>query len=119
MEMKATAFLINTSRGPVVDGAALAEALREGRIAGAGLDVFETEPVPQDEPLLALRDQTIIAPPGLCWTDECFGLIGQSACRSILAVASGHLPEYIVNHGATTHPRLLEKLNLYAKRATG
>ena len=117
--MQKHAYLINTARGPIVDQQALTRALEQGQIAGAGLDVFETEPVPQDEPLLALRDQTIIAPHGLCWTDECFGLIGQSACRSILAVASGHLPEYIVNHGATTHPRLLEKLNLYAKRATG
>lgn len=51
--MKKGAFVLNASRGGVVDEAALAEALREGTIAGAGLDVYETEPLPQDSPLLA------------------------------------------------------------------
>jgi phosphoglycerate dehydrogenase-like enzyme len=48
--MRPTAYLVNTSRGPIVDEAALQSALREGRIAGAGLDVFETEPLPVDDP---------------------------------------------------------------------
>ncbi|HWC28860.1 MAG TPA: D-2-hydroxyacid dehydrogenase family protein [Dehalococcoidia bacterium] len=59
--MKPTAFLINTSRGPIVDEAALIETLREKRIAGAGLDVFDEEPLPQDHPFLKL-DNTLITP---------------------------------------------------------
>ena len=115
--MKESAYLINTARGPIVDQQALTRALQRGQIAGAGLDVFETEPVSQDEPVLALTDQTIVAPHGLCWTDECFRLIGRSACRSLVEVASGHLPQHLVNPQAAEHPRFQEKLNRY--RAIG
>jgi D-3-phosphoglycerate dehydrogenase len=59
--MRPTAYLINTSRGPVVDEPALIEALSEHRIAGAALDVFEVEPLPSDSPLRAL-DGCLLAP---------------------------------------------------------
>ena len=59
--MKPTAVLINTSRGPVHDEAALIDALREGRIAAAGLDVFEQEPVAPDNPLLSM-DNVVVTP---------------------------------------------------------
>jgi phosphoglycerate dehydrogenase-like enzyme len=56
--MKPTALLINTSRGPIVDEAALISALRSGSIAGAGLDVFDTEPLPRDHPLRTMSNVT-------------------------------------------------------------
>ncbi len=60
-QMKPTAFLVNTSRGPIVDEAALVEALRAGQIAGAGLDVYGTEPLPADSDLLGLEN-TVLTP---------------------------------------------------------
>ena len=59
--MKPTAYLINTSRGPIIDEAALLAALREKKIAGAGLDVFDIEPLPHDHPLRKM-DNVVLTP---------------------------------------------------------
>jgi D-3-phosphoglycerate dehydrogenase len=57
--MKPTAFLINTSRGPIIDEAALIAALRQRKIAGAGLDVFDVEPLPLDHPFRKMNNVVI------------------------------------------------------------
>jgi D-3-phosphoglycerate dehydrogenase len=101
--MKPTAFFINTARGPVVDEAALTEALASRRIAAAALDVFEQEPTPSDNPLLRM-DNVIVAPHAVCHTDECMRLLGESAFRSVLDLAHGRRPNHIVNPQALSHP---------------
>ncbi len=115
--MKPTAYLINTARGPIVDQQALTTALRERRIQGAALDVFEHEPVDPNDPLLRL-DNVILAPHGICWTDECFRGNGTSACESILDVAAGRVPRYVVNRAALDSPRLQAKLRRHAEGGT-
>lgn len=110
--MKPTAYLINTARGPIVDQSALTAALQAGGIQGAALDVFEQEPIAPDDPLLQL-DNVILGPHGICWTDECFRGNGTSACESILAVASGQIPRYVVNRAVTESPLLKQKLARY------
>ena len=107
--MKPTAYLINVARGPIVDQAALTAALREGRIQGAALDVFEQEPVDPDDPLLRL-DNVIVTPHAICWTDECFLGNGRGAIGSILDVAAGRTPRHVVNRSALEHPRLKTRL---------
>ncbi|MGH2458650.1 MAG: hydroxyacid dehydrogenase [Chloroflexota bacterium] len=113
--MKPTAYLINTARGPIVDQRALTEALREGRIQGAAIDVFEEEPVDPNDPILTLEN-VIVTPHAICWTDECFLGNGRSACESILRVAAGQLPRYVVNREVADHPRLRARLRGYAGR---
>jgi phosphoglycerate dehydrogenase-like enzyme len=103
--LKSSSFLINVARGPIIDQAALTKVLLERRIAGAGLDVFEKEPIDADDPLLAL-DNVIVSPHGICWTDEIFRGNGRSACRSILDVAAGRVPAYVVNRDVIDRPHL-------------
>jgi phosphoglycerate dehydrogenase-like enzyme len=94
--MKPTAYLINTSRGPVVDQKALTKVLQERRIAGAGLDVLEKEPPDLDDPILRL-DNVVLAPHALCWTDQCFAGNGAADVRAVLDVKAGREPRAIVN----------------------
>ena len=86
--MKPTAFLVNTSRGPIVDEAALLESLRAKRIAGAGLDVFEPEPLPKDHPVLGL-DNVVITPHLGYVTEEGYRLAYGQAVESIRAFLDG------------------------------
>lgn len=107
--MKPTAYLINTARGAVVDETALVEALRQGKIAGAGLDVFATEPIPDDHPLLHLEN-VLLSPHLLARTEGCIRDTSLSACRNVLAVARGVAPLHVVNPEVLAHPRLRARL---------
>jgi phosphoglycerate dehydrogenase-like enzyme len=86
--LKPTAYLINTSRGPVVDEAALIEALRAGRIAGAGLDVFDVEPLPAGHPLLTAPN-TLLTPHIGYVTASNYQAFYSGAVEDILAFQSG------------------------------
>ncbi len=107
--MKPSAYLINAARGPIVDQAALCQVLKERAIQGAALDVFEQEPVAKDEPLLGL-DNVILTPHTLCWTDECFLRMGESAIQSVLTVLKGEIPQHLVNREVLERPGLRAKL---------
>ena len=96
--MKRDALVLNTSRGYVVDEAALGRALESGQIAAAGLDVFEDEPLAQDSPLRRLGDKVLLSPhmissnvgsglkPGIAW-----------ATRSVLSALRGEVPDNVFN----------------------
>ena len=111
--MKPTAFLINCSRGPVVDQRALTEVLQERRIAGAGLDVFDPEPPHPDDPILKL-DNVILTPHALCWTDQMFERIGATDMQAVLDLLNGRVPGGIVNRAVLDNPIWQQRLARYA-----
>jgi D-3-phosphoglycerate dehydrogenase len=90
-KMKPTAYLINSSRGPVVDQAALIQALQEGWIAGAGLDVYDPEPLPGDSPLLKLEN-VVVTPHMAAHTDEAL-LRMAMVVEDVIAVIEGRAPQ--------------------------
>jgi len=91
-QMKRSAYFINLSRGPIADEAALIDALRNRTIAGAGIDVYEQEPVASDNPLLGM-DNVLVTPHALCWTDECFDAIAREGLSCIVDFANGRTPK--------------------------
>jgi len=83
--MKSSAYLINTARGPIVHEAALVRALREGRIAGAALDVFEVEPLPASSPLLQM-DNVLLAPHNANSSPEAWERVHENTIGNLLEV---------------------------------
>jgi phosphoglycerate dehydrogenase-like enzyme len=112
--MRPAAYLINTARGGIVDEAALFQALKEGRLAGAALDCFVGEPLTGPHPLGEL-DNVLLAPHCIGWTDELFRDIGRTACQSMLDLSLGRRPHGVLN------PEVFDRPGFRAKwaRATG
>jgi D-3-phosphoglycerate dehydrogenase len=95
--MKPTAYLVNTARGGIIDEPALHKALTGGKLAGAGLDVFEQEPTPADNPLLKLPN-VISAPHMAGVTRESLDRMGLQTARNILSVLDGKpIRENVIN----------------------
>jgi phosphoglycerate dehydrogenase-like enzyme len=109
-QMKSDAVLINSARGPIVNEAALIEALQSGQIGGAALDVFEKEPLSADSPLASM-DNVILTSHSIAWTEELFRDMGRIDCEGALAIYRGEAPRHVVNPQVLESPRFLEKLS--------
>jgi len=93
--MKPTAYLINTARGPIIDQDALIKVLKEGKIAGAGLDVYEKEPLPLDNPLTQL-DNVLLTPHIGSATLETRRAMAVKAAKNIVSALKGEVPPDLV-----------------------
>lgn len=94
--MKPSALLVNASRGPIVDEEALILALREGRLGGAALDVFDPEPPREDNPLFGM-DNVVVSPHNAALTDQALVAMAMDSARGILDLLTGGVPAYPVN----------------------
>lgn len=104
-KMKPGARLINTARGALVDEAALAKALREGWLAGAALDVFETEPLPPDSPLRS-SPNLLLSPHQSSYGRETGERVSLAAAQAILDLRNGRCPSSVVNADVLQSARL-------------
>jgi phosphoglycerate dehydrogenase-like enzyme len=114
--MKPTACLVNVARGELIDEAALAEALRQGRLAGAALDVFEVEPLPANDPLLGL-DNVILTPHWSASTSDVWSATGRAMAEGMLRAARGQVPADVVNRAVLDRPGFRAKLARFAENA--
>ncbi len=89
-------FLVSASRGPIVDEAALVEALQKGQLAGAGLDVYDPEPPAADHPLFAL-DNVVLTPHLASFTEEGRRRMGMTVAEDVLRILRGERPVYLAN----------------------
>jgi phosphoglycerate dehydrogenase-like enzyme len=102
--MKPTAYFVNTSRGAVVQESDLIEALTEGRIAGAGLDVFMQEPIGPDHPFCQM-DNVVLTPHTASYSDDTMATQRRRIGRDALAVCRGGLPQFVANPEVLDHRR--------------
>lgn len=94
--MKPSAFVINTSRGEIIQEAALIKAINDGLIAGAGLDVFEKEPPDPYNPLFQIRN-LIVTPHTAALTKDAVAKLAEGAAENTLNVLEGKAPSYSAN----------------------
>lgn len=113
--MKPSAYLVNTARGAIINQDDLLAALQTRQIAGAGLDVFEPEPLPANHPLTQL-DNVILSPHGISWTDDLYRGNSMGACENVLTVLRGEVPKYTVNRQVTERPGFQAKLQALRDR---
>ena len=111
-KMKKTAFLINAARGAIIDEAMLVRALQQGWIRGAGIDAFEQEPTPSDNPLLKM-DNVIVSPHALAWTDEMFLNQWTQILSQISQIIRGEMPEALVNKEVWEKPDFQARLRRF------
>lgn len=102
--MKAGAFLVNTSRGAVLDEPVLVEALRTGKLAGAAIDVFAEEPPPPDHPLFAMGN-VLVTPHIASDATEAFRAVFEGAVDDMLQLFQGECPTHVVNPDVLNHER--------------
>jgi D-3-phosphoglycerate dehydrogenase len=102
--MKPGAILVNTSRGPVVDETALIEALQDGHLGGAGLDVYDPQPPAADSPLLQF-DEVVLTPHVASFTHEGRRRMGLTVVEDVLRVLRGEHPQYLANPEAWSRRR--------------
>jgi D-3-phosphoglycerate dehydrogenase / 2-oxoglutarate reductase len=102
--MKKSAYIINTSRGGIVKESDLAEALAAGRLAGAGLDVFEHEPVQADSPLLGLSN-VILTPHSAALTEECVVRMAVAGVERVVDLYKGLMPANVANPDVLKHAK--------------
>ena len=99
------AIVVNAARGSIVDETALIDALKSGKLAAAGLDVYEREPPPADSPLRGMEN-VVLTPHTASYSDYAFRLLSRRVAQSAVHVLGGHWPRFVANKG------ILDKLDL-------
>ena len=96
MSMRRGAWLINVARGPIVQEAALVEALKSGQLAGAALDVFDAQPLPGDHPFWTM-EQVLVTPHVAGITDDSMQRMGETAAAAVGDLLAGRMPKHCIN----------------------